>query len=813
MKLQVKILILLIISIGAIILSVIVNQFLGRQQNQFIHAEYRKDLQRIVNHALHTGFEKSNRLTKDYSGWDDMVRFIEKTDRSWATDNIDPLVLDYGFSFSLLYTADKVLHYAVYDSISMAGRLSLKSGIIESAFGQAPYCHFFQYFGPDLYEISGAVVVPGFDFVERRTVPAGYLINARRVDPSYLKELEEATTFKIKLIKAKTIQANPAQSDLDYIFTTFNLSDHMKNTIAYIEFTKENKIAWGIERFTTYSILLSLLTFLILLIFVLALRNMVISPVAKILKALSESKGKPLEPLLMKNDEFQKIAGILMENFENKKMLKDGNLVMSKVIEQSPVTIVVADVNGNIEYTNPAFTRVTGYTQEDALGRNPRLLNSGQVPAETFHNLWQTIREGNTWAGELINKKKNGEIYYEEAIISPVKNGNEQITHYIAIKNDITLRKQQEESNKLSEANLNALINNRGESIWSIDKEYRFIIFNEFFKNEYLKAFNIELEKGMSALTILTPELLAFWKPKYTNALKGERINFEFSYPIENKLSYYEVSLNPIVSDNNITGLSAISRNITSRKEAEMALAKRESELRALNATKDKLFSIIGHDLRGPVAGLKSLVEMLMNNFDLSDTQGLIRILRAMETTTDSSYNLLENLLSWAKSQQNEIVFEPKTINLYELVNTCIGVYSDLANSKAITIQNLVPTSQVIYADPNLLNTVVRNLISNAIKFTHKSKNICINITEKDTTYSISIKDEGIGIGAEALSKIFNPSENYVTYGTAGEKGSGLGLLLCRDFVEKHGGTIWVESEPGKGSNFIFTLPKMPKLI
>jgi PAS domain S-box-containing protein len=810
MKLQVKILILLIISIGAISLSVIVNQFLGRQQNQFINAEYSKDLDLIVNHALHTNFEKSNRLTKDYSGWDDMVRFIEKTDRSWATDNIDPLVLNYGFSFSLLYTDDKVLHYAMYDSISMEEKLSLKSEIIESVFGQAPYCHFFQYFGRDLYEISGAVVVPGFDLVERKTVPVGYLINGRRVDSSYLKELEEATTFRIKLIKAKTIQANPAQSDLDYIFTTFNLSDHMKNTIAYIEFTKENKIAWGIERFTTYSILLSLLTFLILLIFVLALRNMVISPVAKILKALSESKGKPLEPLLMKNDEFQKIAVILMENFENKKMLKDGNLVMSKVIEQSPVTIVVADVNGIIEYTNPAFTRITGYSKEEALGKNPRILNSGKTPEETFQNLWQTISSGNTWTGELINKKKNGELYYEEAIITPVKNGNELITHYIAIKSDITLRKREEEMKRISEANLNSLINNRGESIWSIDKDYNFIIFNDFFKNEYLRTFNIELKKGMNSLSILSPQLQEFWKPKYDKALEGERISFEFSYPGDNTLSYYEVSLNPIISEGNITGLSAFSTNITLRKEAEIAIKQSELKLRALNSTKDKLFSIIGHDLRGPIAGLKSLIEMLVNNFDLSDTAGLNKIFKAMETTTNSSYDLLENLLSWAKSQQNEIVFRPETIYFYEMVNACILVYSDLASSKAIKIHNLIPTGQRVYADSNLLTTIVRNIVSNAIKFTEKNKNIHIGITELETTYRISIKDEGIGIGAEGIAKIFNPSENYITYGTAGEKGSGLGLILCKEFIEKHGGTLWVESEPGAGSDFIFTLPKGP---
>lgn len=236
-------------------------------------------------------------------------------------------------------------------------------------------------------------------------------------------------------------------------------------------------------------------------------------------------------------------------------------------------------------------------------------------------------------------------------------------------------------------------------------------------------------------------------------------------------------------------------------------LNKSEQKLKELNATKDKLFSIIGHDLRGPIGGFKTLIELLISGYDLSDSKNLMDILQIIHKTANSTYDLLENLLAWAKSQRNEILFAPEKIKLKEITLLTNDLFAELSKNKHINIIYDVPEDTMIFADKNMLMTVLRNLISNAIKFTPNGKQIRVIADKNDKEHIITIKDEGTGIKPENLTKLFKNTEHLSTFGTNGEKGSGLGLLLCKDFIEKHKGRIWVESELGKGSAFIFTLP------
>jgi len=232
--------------------------------------------------------------------------------------------------------------------------------------------------------------------------------------------------------------------------------------------------------------------------------------------------------------------------------------------------------------------------------------------------------------------------------------------------------------------------------------------------------------------------------------------------------------------------------------------------LHELNATKDKLFSIIGHDLRGPIGGFKSLLEMIVSGYDLTDTEKLKEIFQLLHKTANSTYDLLENLLAWAKSQRNEIVYKPEEIKLKEIVSVTIDLFTELTQNKRISIIDNVPENTTFFVDKNMIMTILRNLISNAIKFTQEGKQIIISADKKDYEQVIKIKDEGTGISPENLLKLFKNSEHLTTYGTNGEKGSGLGLLLCKDFIDKHNGKIWVESEVGKGTTFYFTIPNKP---
>lgn len=264
------------------------------------------------------------------------------------------------------------------------------------------------------------------------------------------------------------------------------------------------------------------------------------------------------------------------------------------------------------------------------------------------------------------------------------------------------------------------------------------------------------------------------------------------------------------LTDLQIEMLKILARQLMSLMELRISLIelrKSEQKQKELNITKDKLFSIIGHDLRGPIGGFKSLLQLLISGYDLSNTESLMKMLKVTHKSASSTHELLENLLEWAKSQRNEIVFSPDKLNLFAIISQTSDLFKDICNAKEISIINNVSPNTNVLADKNMLMTVLRNLMSNALKFSPSGKQIIITATENETEVVVTVKDEGVGIRAEDIAKLFNDSEQFTTYGTNGEKGSGLGLMLCKGFVVRNGGVLSVQSEIGNGSSFIFTLP------
>ncbi len=262
---------------------------------------------------------------------------------------------------------------------------------------------------------------------------------------------------------------------------------------------------------------------------------------------------------------------------------------------------------------------------------------------------------------------------------------------------------------------------------------------------------------------------------------------------------------------NSALNMASAFKEIKNRNEQielqKLNIEQKNKELIEINGTKDRLFSIIAHDLRGPIGSFRSFMEILSSDYDLSDKEQLTEIFGMLKKSSNATYELLENLLSWAKSQRNEIAFQPSKIELQNLIKTIIDLFVELTQNKQIKITLDVPENILVFADSNMLMTVLRNLVSNAIKFTPNGKNILILAETIKHECTITIKDEGVGIKPEDNSKLFKNEIHFSTYGTNREKGSGLGLLLCKDFIEKHGGKIWVESVFGKGSDFKFTIP------
>jgi signal transduction histidine kinase len=237
----------------------------------------------------------------------------------------------------------------------------------------------------------------------------------------------------------------------------------------------------------------------------------------------------------------------------------------------------------------------------------------------------------------------------------------------------------------------------------------------------------------------------------------------------------------------------------------QQEMEKRSEELERLNQVKDKFFSIISHDLRSPINALSGLLDLLdkgaVKPEELSNHVGELR------TRFNHTRTLLNNLLDWTLLQMDKLNLQPTRIELQKLVNENIDLLSAV-QTKKIKLINNIPATANVFADANTTNLVIRNLITNALKFTNDGGMVTINAEEKEKHWTIRVTDNGIGMNEDVLKILFDKTAPYTTRGTANEKGTGLGLILCKEFVEKNGGTIWVESEEGKGSVFSFTLPK-----
>jgi signal transduction histidine kinase len=240
-------------------------------------------------------------------------------------------------------------------------------------------------------------------------------------------------------------------------------------------------------------------------------------------------------------------------------------------------------------------------------------------------------------------------------------------------------------------------------------------------------------------------------------------------------------------------------------------LENQREQLKALNASKDKFFSIIAHDLRNPIAGFLNLTEILSSNFEVFSESESKKFIDVMNQASIQLYNLLENLLQWSKAQTNSITHEPKLISVKNMIENTIETLMVNIKNKNLKINLNVDEKLIAFVDENMITTVIRNLISNAIKFSHPNEKITIRCIQKDNLIEISVIDNGVGIKKEDHEKLFRIDQNVTTLGTSKERGTGLGLILCKEFVEKNNGNIRMESDLNKGSAFIFTIPLKDK--
>ena len=291
------------------------------------------------------------------------------------------------------------------------------------------------------------------------------------------------------------------------------------------------------------------------------------------------------------------------------------------------------------------------------------------------------------------------------------------------------------------------------------------------------------------------------------NKIALKNIERKISLP-DGRSVWLNINKAPLYDDkNDVIGIVGVTDDITQRIEFHEKLIATQKEMELLNKQKDKFFSIIAHDLRSPFSGMLGFTEILIDDYsELSEDEKKFYI-QGIYSSLKDLLTLIDNLLTWSRVQLNRVDFDPKEIFLRKIVDSVFSSQRIAANNKQIKLESEISADIKAYADADMIETVIRNLVSNAIKFTNIEGTIKVNAIDGRDFVKVEIQDNGVGMKPEIANNLFEIDTHASTRGTKGENGTGLGLIICKEFIDKHGGTISVESEIGKGSRFMFTVP------
>ncbi len=430
--------------------------------------------------------------------------------------------------------------------------------------------------------------------------------------------------------------------------------------------------------------------------------------------------------------------------------------------------------------------------------------------AEFFHRFNNAWQHGEPYELILKLKVNNKEVKYLRSTCKPMYKVGKKGYFLRGTTQDITERYLAQEKIRESEEKLRK----------TFDSEHIAIAISRKSTGEY-----IDVNKGFCKITGYSAhELigssssdLGFFAGKNRNKLleklsgEGFLLNEELSFPTkQGEIRTTLFSIGEVVLKQEEC-LIATMIDITKRKTAEKALRESEKRLREMNATKDKLFSIISHDLKNPLSNIIGFSELIEHNYDNYSDEKLKKFNSLIHGCSKSIADLLENLLNWSRSQRDIINCIPVKINLNNLVEQCFNLLLASAKNKDIQLINNVKADIFVFADIEMITTVLRNLISNAIKYSYPNSAIFVTVDQNDDEIVIGVVDSGMGMDRTKLAELFNPAGTQSYAGTAGEQGTGLGLTVCKEFVTRNNGQIWAKSFPEKGTTFYFTLPKYGK--
>jgi PAS domain S-box-containing protein len=480
------------------------------------------------------------------------------------------------------------------------------------------------------------------------------------------------------------------------------------------------------------------------------------------------------------------------------------------------------DAYGIYTYCSPAVFEILGYFPEEILGKTPFDIIVAEEK-DKLRSIFGQIVNNHEPIIRLENSSihKDGRVIYIETNGVPYYNSGGDLIGYRGINQDITRFKEAEEklitkhvktekALRESESRLVHAMDMANLGLWEYDSVRNGFIVDEWFYTLFgtaVKEHDPFIPRDDFRKMFIHPDDLKATDERIQKA----RISGDSSLSLEHRTLRFDGEVRYIYArfvfrkdeKGNIIMDYGVNQDITTIKKAEL-------ELRELNAAKDKFFSVLAHDLRSPLSSFVGATEILFEDILTMEKVEVKGIIERMKISATNIYNLLENLLEWSKLMRDRMDFTPEKFNLKNKIEECTGILSENAGKKRIELKINIPDIIEVIADKHMFDSIIRNLVSNAIKFTPVGGQVKVTADyESDQSVKISISDTGIGMPPEMISKLFLLNEKSNRTGTEGEPSTGLGLLLCKEFIEKHGGIIWVESEVGKGSTFSFVIPQL----
>jgi len=518
-------------------------------------------------------------------------------------------------------------------------------------------------------------------------------------------------------------------------------------------------------------------------------------------------------PLKDKNGSIKGMLGITTDITNQKwteEALRENEKKFRAAFENAPMGMSMTLPNGQYLAVNPVLCKMFGYSEEELL--------AGTINRITHPD---DIERGNQWIRKMISGDrsepefekryihKDGHIVWGLVRAEWIKDNTGAVKMSVAHIIDITERKRTEEALKKSEALYRDLVETSQDLIWQCDAHGKYTYLNHAWEEVF--GYKIEEMIGrrfsdFQTSYYATRDLKEFAPLLTSNILKGYETVHIGKTGNEIHLVFNAIFLRD--EHGKILGSRGTAYDISKRKKDEEVIINANSELKRINSVKDKFFSIIAHDLKSPFQGLVGMTGMMAEDIYSFSQAELSDFSVKMHESVKNLLKLLTNLLDWARMQQGAISYDPVNLILAKVVLRNINLISKSGEQKGIELILNVPDNQKVFADEEMINSILGNLLSNAMKFTSRGGNITISSKESENNMvEIAVQDTGIGMSESLAEKLFKMEERVGRLGTEGEESTGLGLLLCKEFVERHGGKIWAITKENEGSTFYFTLP------